>query len=180
MNENSTTAARALSIAERRYCDFDAAADRVEIRRRAGESHLQVKVNGRVFEAARVTSAFPLSARLQRVAFFDPQGEEIGCLKNTAKLDASSLRLLRDELDKAYFMPKIEAIMEINDYLDIEYWRVRTNRGERSFEVRQPRRNIRSLGPHKMVIRDVDGNRYVIRDWRQLERKSLSLLMRHL
>ncbi len=180
MSENTGPARHPLRIEERSYFDFDAACDPVSIRRRPRANRLTVSVNDHEFDAARVASAFPLSARLQRVVFFDGQGEEIGCLKNPSRLDGASLRLLREELDKAYFMPRITAIMEIDDYLDIEFWRVETNRGERTFEVRQPRRHIRTIGPQRMVVKDVDGNRYEIRDWSRLDRKSLAWLMRHL
>ena len=170
----------ALQIRERTYLDFDAAVDNVNIRRQPNEHRLDVKINDQVFRVGRVTSAFPLSAYLKRVVFFNTEGEEIGCLKNASRLDHKSLELLHEELDKAYFMPRIESIKGIDDYLELELWQVQTNRGTRSFEVRNPRRNVRIISPQRMVVKDVDGNRYEIRDWRMMDRKSLALLSRHL
>ena len=38
----------------------------------------------------------------------------------------------------------------------------------------------RKLTDTRVVIKDVDGNRYEIADWTQLDRNSIRLLMRHL
>ena len=77
-------------------------------------------------------------------------------------------------------MPCINAILSIDEVLGVESWTVVTNKGERGFEVRDPRNNVRAIGKGRVIINDVDGNRYEIRDWRRLDRKSVSLLAKHL
>ncbi len=95
-------------------------------------------------------------------------------------LDAESKEALQEELDKAYFMPHIRAILAMDEYLGIETWKVMTNKGEREFQVRDPRNSVRHLPHDRVLIKDVDGNRYEVRRWRELDRRSIYLLMRHL
>ncbi len=180
MNDNIEKAKNVLQVKERSYLDFDAATDSLKLGRRREEQRLHLHVHDQRFELGRITSAFPLSAKFERIVLFNTDGKEIGFLKNASHLDQGSLQLLQEELDMAYFMPVIEAIEEISDHLGLELWRVRTNRGERSFEVRLPRKNVRIIGPKRLIVKDVDGNRYEIEDWHTLDKKSLSLLMRHL
>ena len=179
-NQKKKEAMETLQVEEKTYMDFDARSDEVKLWRPKEEQRFHLKVNDEEFTVGRLTSAVPLSAGLERVVFFDTEGDEIGCLKNASCLDGESLKLLREELDKAYFMPSIERIEEITDHLGLELWKVKTNRGERSFEVRQPRKNVRIISPKRMIVKDVDGNRYEIKDWRMLDKNSLSSLMRHL
>ena len=79
-----------------------------------------------------------------------------------------------------YFMPNIRSILSMEEALGIETWKVVTNKGEREFQVRDPRHSVRHMPRGRVLIKDVDGNRYEVPNWRSLDRKSVSLLMRHL
>ncbi len=168
------------AIHARQYRDFRADTDEVMLRRPQEGKNLELTINGEQYKIGRIASAFPLSSVLDTVAFFNPDGEEIGCMKEGSDLDAESRDLLREELDKAYFMPRIRAILAMEEYLGIETWRVMTNKGEREFQVRDPRHSVRHLPHDRVLIKDVDGNRYEVRRWRELDRRSIYLLMRHL
>ncbi len=141
---------------------------------------LVFKSNNKRHCVARVSSAFPLTTPGRLVSFFDKSGAEVCILRNAGELDKESLQILQEELEKCYFMPTIRAIEEMQERLGVETWRVRTNKGERAFEVRDPRRNVRQIGGGQIVIKDVDANRYLIPNWKGLDRKSIKLLMRHL
>ena len=173
------TAEQVLEINEKVYRDCDAGRQKVGFRR-DGDGELWLDIDGEACRLGRVASPFPLSAPLDMVALFDPDGNEIGILKNVRQLDRNSCRILTEALDKAYFMPKIERITGLVDQMGMERWEVRTDRGEHVFEVRNPRRNVRFLTSLRMMIKDVDGNRYEIVNWRQLDRRSRQLLTRHL
>ena len=164
----------------KQYHDFCPEADEVTLRRPQEGKNLELTVNGRPYEVRRVASAFPLSAVLDTVAFFDQKGEEIGCMRNGDALDAESKHLLKGEMEKAYFMPRIRAILSMEESLGIETWKVVTDKGDRQFEVDRPRHNVRHLPRGRVMIKDVDGNRYEVPSWRKLDRRSVSLLMRHL
>jgi hypothetical protein len=164
----------------KQYTDFCVGTDQVKLRRPEAGKNLQLTINDRRYEIGRLASAFPLSWPLETVVFFDAEGEEIGVMKQVGALDQDSQRVLLEELDKAYFMPRIEAIVNLQENLGVERWLVLTDKGERTFEVRSPRRNVRSIGNSRVIIKDVDGNRYEVRNWRRLDRGSIAFLMRHL
>lgn len=168
------------NLHEKHYKDFRGDSDHVQIERPQHGNNVRLRVNGENHDIGRIASAFPLSSSLESVAFFDTDGEEIGVMKKAEALDESSRCILREELEKSYFMPRILEIQEMVESLGIETWNVVTDKGERTFEVRDPRRKVRKLSETRVVIKDVDGNRYEIKDWTQLDRNSIRLLMRHL
>jgi Domain of unknown function (DUF1854) len=62
-------------------------------------------------------------------------------------------------------------VPEITDDFGIQRWEVETDRGPRVFEVRS-REDLRWVGPGHLVIRDVDGNRFEIRRFEELDLNS--------
>jgi len=123
-----------------------------------------------------VQAAFPLSNPGKMVMLRDAEGKEIGLLDDAAKLEPHSRRLLFEALERSYFMPRIEHIEDIAEQLNVLTWRVVTDRGPRTFQVRHARKSIRRLGRWRLVIRDVDGNRYEIPDWRRLAHRAHRLI----
>ena len=73
-------------------------------------------------------------------------------------------------------MPRVTDILDLRERMNGVEWEVQTNRGPRSFQVRHVRWSVRRIGPRRLVIKDVDGNRYEIRDWMQLSPASQKLL----
>jgi hypothetical protein len=169
-----------LTLQQKQYDDFSVKRDQVTLRRPENSKHMTLTVNGHTHTISRIASAFPLSSAMKDIAFFDEEGEEIGMMREGISLDEESKRILREELEKSYFMPGIESIESMEENLGVASWTVQTDKGERTFEVRDPRRNVRKIGNGRVIVKDVDGNRYEIPNWYRLDRKSLALLMRHL
>ncbi len=172
-----TSLSKGLRLEPRQYSDFSVQTDQVTLRRPEMGKNMRLTVNGKEHEIGRIASVFPISSAMAAVAFFDTEGEEIGVMKQADSLDKESRRVLREELDKAYFMPSIEAIISTEENLAVKTWTVKTDKGARVFEVRDPRRNVRKIGGSRMLVKDVDGNRYEIRNWRALDRGSIAHLM---
>jgi len=146
--------------------------------------HLERNQDGEpvaTFDERRVTlghilSVYPISNREHFVSLRDTEGNEIGIVEEAHTLDAASRRILREELERSYFLPRITDILSIADKLGVLTWRVETDRGPRTFEVRQPRRNVRSVGGGRYIVKDVDGNRYDIARLGNLGPKSQFLM----
>jgi hypothetical protein len=115
-----------------------------------------------------VAGAFPLSRPRRNVSVRDENGDEIGILDSVRELDDASRKVINAELDRAYFMPRITDILDVREELSLVRFEVATNRGPRAFDVRGIRSNLRKLGHGRIIIRDVDGNRYDIRNWLEL------------
>lgn len=136
--------------------------------RRDRKQGLLMERDGEEITVGQLAVAFPLSSLDRYVSVADDDGSEIVMIRDISALDADSLKLLRAELERVYFMPRIEDVANIDVTLGVYRWEVTTDRGERVFEVRHPRHNIRRLGSNRFIVRDVDGNRYDIPDWNQL------------
>lgn len=116
----------------------------------------------------RMTAAYPLTRPGRLISVRDESGEEIGLLDRVKDLDPPSRHIVREELERSYFMPRITDIEDAREELNVVHWDVQTNKGPRTFQVRNVRRNVRRIGQRQFVIKDVDGNRYEIRDWMTL------------
>ena len=99
----------------------------------------------------------------------------VGVIQSLSDVDEPTEELLRDELERRYFLPQILRIDFLRINAGIVSWRVETDRGPRAFDVRD-REEIRFMPPRRMVLRDVDGNRYEIQDYKQMDDLSLYLL----
>ncbi len=119
--------------------------------------------------------AFPLSALDTFIALKDESGKEIGIIADVSQLDHGSARVLMDELGKCYHMPKIVRINDIDETYGVPKWDVETNKGRRRFELKS-RRDSRLLADGRVVITDMDGNRYEIPDYTALDKRSIGLI----
>ncbi len=128
-----------------------------------------------------VRPSFPLSTGPEFLAFYHrpasdtgltpPPEEEIGILRSIHELPEHAQDLLASEVARVYFVPRISRILTIDEAFGIQSWDVITDRGPRKFELTD-RSNLRVFEPYRLVIKDVDGNRYRIDDVRLLDRRS--------
>lgn len=144
--------------------------------RRDDQGNVLLKADGREQIVAGVMSAFPLTLPLGMVSLRDGEGREIGILDEVRQLEPDSRRILAEELERSYFMPRITDIRDVQETLNVVEWDVHTNKGPRTFQVRRVRQNVRRMGERRFVIKDVDGNRYEIRDWIELPPYAQKLL----
>ena len=107
-----------------------------------------------------ILSVFPISNKNHFISLRDEHGVEIGVVEQAHELDSESRRVLRDEVERSYFLPRITDVYGIEDHLNVFVFTVETDRGPRTFEVRNPRQNVRSVGNGRYIVKDVDGNRY--------------------
>lgn len=132
-----------------------------------------------------VRPAFPLSTGPDLLAFFHRPAtvagaipapeEEIGILRSIHDLPHEAQDLLAAEVARVYFVPRILRILSIDEAFGIQSWDVITDRGPRQFELTE-HSNLRVFDPYRLVIKDVDGNRYRIDDVRLLDRRSQKLM----
>ena len=135
---------------------------------RNAEGRVVMASGGETRVVGNVMSAFPLTSAGRMVSVRDQEGQELGLLDDVHGLDPDSREIVREELERSYFMPRVKDILDIKEELNVVTWEVVTNRGPRTFDVRHVRQNVRRMGPRRLVIKDVDGNRYEIRDWMNL------------
>ena len=127
------------------------------------------------YTKVKVLRCFPFSDPHRFIAFKDQDNQEIGLLEDATSLDRESRNVLERELEKSYFIPRITRVRDINDKFGVPKWDVETDRGHRVFELKS-RQDIHSLGRGRVLIKDIDGNRYEIADRHTLDGQSRVLL----
>lgn len=123
---------------------------------------------------------FPLSHPDGYLSVHDKDGTEIGILVRLAELDEENRSLIFERLERRYLMPIVKRVINVEERFGITDWEVETNRGKRKFTMRNLRENITQLTPYRCLFSDIDGNRYDVRDSRQLDSASKAYLSRYL
>ena len=139
------------------------------------ELHLEYS-DGQQHGPLSLRRAFPLSDDGEFISLRDEKGGEIGIVRHLDALDADSRDAIKKELERKYFSPQITAIHSIETKNHIPRWHVETDRGPRHFELHSSRRDLRVLPQGRVLIRDADGNRFEIPDYRRLDNASRALV----
>lgn len=135
--------------------------------------------DGELFDV-HLIPAFPLTSQERMIVALDATGEEVALIDDAAKLAPDSRQAVAEELERSYFMPRIVDIVEAEEKLSVLTLEVETNRGPRTIQIRNARRSIRRMPHNQVIIRDVDGNRYKIRDWTELPAYGRDLLLQYM
>lgn len=131
---------------------------------RGPDQHLYFETESGREGPVKVRWAFPLTNPDGYVVLSTLENEFVALLKNYKRLDPDSLKVVEEDLEEDYFLPRITKIERIDDDFHIMVWTVQTDRGPRQFEVKSRKSDIRWLSDNHLVVTDVDGNRYEIVD----------------
>lgn len=140
--------------------------------------YLRATIGDRTYLDVTITRAFPLQASDRYICILTGRLGEVGVIENLADLDEESRRITSEELDRRYYLPRIQRIKSIREEFGATYWVVETDFGERSFVGKGVRDNVHYVNSERLLIQDVDGNRYEVYDVNALDPVSRSLLFR--
>jgi hypothetical protein len=127
-----------------------------------------------------VARAFPLSDPDHYLGVLDGNGKDVGMFYDMDSLDAESRKIVEEELERRYFIPVVERVLSVKEEFGTIYWRVETDRGEREIIARNLRDNLQELSASRIILTDVDGNRFEFPDINKLDNRSMGILMRNL
>ena len=147
--------------------------------RHAGIPRLTLR-DDRSWHKVAVARAFPLSDPDHYLGFLDGAGKDIGLLYDPSQLDPESRQIVDEELDKRYFVPVVKRVLTIKEEFGTIYWSVETDRGQKEIIVRNLRDNLQELSASRVIITDVDGNRFEFVDVSKLDNKSQGVILRNL
>ena len=134
------------------------------------EENGEEKVYDRVF----LHRAFPFELLWEYISVLDSDQIEAGILFNLEGFDEETTTLLRNELERKYYEPRIKNIVSLKERYGFSYWEVICTDGRSvKFTMQDTFRNIIRVGEDKAILLDVDGNRFVIESIMGLDRKSL-------
>lgn len=115
---------------------------------------------------------FPFDFLWEFISVMNEEQEEIGIIRRLDDFSGEGRALLEEELNRRYYAPIIEEILQVKERYGFSYWRVRTKEGEVRFTLHDTYRSIIRAGEHRVIMLDVDGNRFEIPDVNALNRKS--------
>lgn len=120
--------------------------------------------------------AAPLSHPNRYLSLLDGKGEEIVTLPDPSSLPDESRRAVEEEIGRRYLTAGIEVVTEARCEFGATYWHVETDRGPRDFVTQSLSENVQWLTPTHVLITDVDGNRFELRDVAAMDERSRRLI----
>jgi len=122
--------------------------------------------------------ASPLNHPDRYLALLNGKSEEIVMLADPSELPAESWHVLQEELNRRYLTAQVQRVTDANAEFGATYWHVDTDRGPRDFVTQSLQENVQWLGPGHLLLTDVDGNRFEIRDVSALDARSQGFIER--
>ena len=154
-------------------------AGRIALLRHGGVARMTLK-DELSYVRVSVVRMFPISDPTHYYGFLDGAGKDIGVVEEPAAMEPGSRSLAEEELEKRYFVPVVDKVLEVREDYGTLVWTVDTDRGRHTYMVRSIKENVVELPGGRMIVTDVDGNRFEFPDTGALDSRSLNALMRNL
>ncbi len=129
------------------------------------------------FVTVKPTWAAPLSHPNRFLSLLNGKGEEISTITEPNKeLTTESFEAVQIEIAKRYLTATINTITSAKGEFGATYWHVESDRGERDFVTQSLQENAQWLAPTHLLLVDVDGNRFEIKNTEALDARSRLIL----
>ena len=128
-------------------------------------------------EPVVVVRAYPVTAPEQGVGVMDAEGHELAWFDRLDTVPEPLQGLLREAIGEREFLPEIQRLKAVSSLVTPSVWTVDTDRGQARFMLKGEE-DIRRLTGKTLIVSDVDGVQYLIRDPMALDRHSRKLLDR--
>ena len=134
------------------------------------------------YDRVKVVRLFPFSDADKYISIreYSNESREIGIIEDMNELSDETREILMEQLELRYFTPVIEKIYSIKDEFGYAYFHVMTDKGECKFAINMGSNAVTKLSDTRLIILDVDENRFEIRDVDKLtqkERRMLDLIL---
>lgn len=143
---------------------------------------LSLKTGDKEYSRVGVYLTFPLTNPEEFISIreADEKAREIGLIEKLGQFPEEQQAMLREQIKLRYFMPVITKVMDVRDEYGYAYWNVMTTFGACRFTTQISGNSVVHLSDSRLLVTDIDGNRYEIPDFYQLsvmERKKLDLFI---
>ncbi len=151
--------------------------------RRTPGGFVSLQVGEENYERVRVVRSFPFTDpdAYISIRMADEKAREIGIIKNLkTDVDEETAQMLQEQMNLRYFTPIIRKINGIKDEYGHAYFDVETNEGPCKFVIYMNSSSVVHLSDTRLLITDLDGNRFEIPDYTKLsagELKKLDLFL---
>ncbi len=142
---------------------------------------LNMSYDGKEYSGVLLQRAFPIShpwefISVKEAAEHKDMSQEIGIIRDVKTLSPENRALVSSELEQRYFVPVIQAIHSLKDEYGQVYMDIETNAGSKRIVAPNSTANFISLGGDRLMIVDIDGNRYEIPSLEAMDKKTRRLL----
>ncbi|MBQ9118739.1 MAG: DUF1854 domain-containing protein [Lachnospiraceae bacterium] len=139
---------------------------------------VSVRIGEEFHPRVQVVRMFPFSDPDQYISIRTPdeRSKEIGIIENMKQVSKETAEMLREQLALRYFTPIITKIINIKDEYGYAYFDVVTDRGACRFTINMGGHSVVHLSETRILISDIDENRFEIPDVTKLTTKELKKL----
>lgn len=121
--------------------------------------------------------AAPQSRPGEFLVLLNAKGEEIMLLeKPEMQLSRESLRAVQEEIRRRDLTASVLRVANVRQEYGATYWTVETDRGQREFVTQNLSENSVWFGERRLLIVDVDGNRFEFEDMNRMDDRSRELV----
>lgn len=143
---------------------------------------VSLKVEGEAYSRVQVVRMFPFSepGKYISIRTAEETSKEIGVIESMETFPQEVREMLTEQLALRYFTPIITKVYQIKDRYGFAYFDVETDRGHCRFVIRMGGNAVVHLSDTRIIISDIDENRFEIPDVLKLtikEQKKLDLFL---
>lgn len=143
---------------------------------------LSLDFEGQHWDRVNVIRLFPFTEpdKFISVRTAEERSREIGIIEDLHTLPAETVKLIESQLTLHYFTPIIKKVIDIKDEYGYAYFHVLTDRGECRFIINMGGNAVVRLTDSRLLISDIDENRFEIPDvfaLSQKEQRKLDLFL---
>jgi len=124
------------------------------------------------YDRVKLRRAFPFTSSENYISVLDEDLNEIGLIEDITVYPEYEIVLIREELERVYYSAHILKIKSVKEKLGYAYFAVQCDCGDIDIPLRDIYRSIIRIGEDRIVMIDVDGNRYYIDSVEALDKKS--------
>lgn len=139
---------------------------------------LSLEHNEKTYDRIGVYRTFPFTHPNEYISIreVDDKAREIGMIKSLEDISKEQRDLLEEQLRIRYFTPVISKIIDIKDEYGYAYFDVQTDYGVCRFTTSMGGGSTVNLTDTRILITDLDGNRFEIPDINKLSSSELKKL----
>ncbi|MCL1951293.1 MAG: DUF1854 domain-containing protein [Oscillospiraceae bacterium] len=137
---------------------------------------LGLALGGTDYKRVQLSRALPFSDPGRYLCVADMEGKEVAVLESLEDFEDEQRALLEAELGIRYFYPVVTQVKSIKEKMGSYYLDLAIGEYKKTIAVKDISKNLKQLGNGKIILTDVDGNRFLIPDVYQIQKKSLQML----
>lgn len=137
---------------------------------------LGLELDGKDYKRVQLSRALPFTAPEQYICVADMDGSEVAVLESLDDFQPEARALLEAELDIRYFYPLVTQVHSVKEKMGSYYLELSIGEHKKTIAVKDISKNLKQLDEGRIVLTDVDGNRFMIPNIYQINKKSLQML----